>query len=91
MTSHTDLCVRRQQLLAELATIEEKLAEKENKQNFPKTIEVYLHGDRETMYERGKMLGLVGVPLEVFSRSLYEVTIELLVEFDGSSTIIKAY
>ena len=41
---------------------------------------VYLHSDRDTMYEIGEELGLTGKELENFSYSCYEVEITLKVD-----------
>ena len=41
---------------------------------------VYLHSDKETMWELGERLGLKGDALSMFRHALTEVEIELIVD-----------
>jgi hypothetical protein len=53
-----------------------------------KRIKVHVHGEEESMYDSGKDAGLTGGALLTFSRSLYEVAIDLDVDpSTGKATI----
>jgi hypothetical protein len=54
-----------------------------------KTI-LYIHSEKETLYEIGEELGLTGEALQNFSYALYEVDFEVDVdEKTGDITILK--
>ena len=48
----------------------------------------YLHGERESLWELGKKIGLTGEALHFFSYALTEVKIEITVTPEGKATII---
>lgn len=54
---------------------------------FPKTVDYYLHGDRDTNYYKGKELGLTEEALKKFSYACYEVPLTLVVHADGTSYV----
>lgn len=52
-------------------------------------VDIYLHGNSESLWEKGEALGLTDEALRLFSFSCYEVKIELDVdEQTGASTIV---
>ncbi len=63
--------------------------EKISKEPWPKTIVVYLHGDKDSNWERGSELGLSEESIkENFRFCCYEVGIRVLVNQDGSTKIL---
>lgn len=57
--------------------------------SWPRTRAVYLHSSKETMYEHGSELGLTGEALDKFTFALYELTLELAVNQDGTYKIVR--
>ena len=53
-------------------------------EKWPKTFDVYLHADRESMYEFGMKHGLHSDALRLFRHALTEVTVTLSVNEDGT-------
>jgi len=54
-------------------------------------VEMYLHSDKESNYEKGEELGLTGEALKNFAYALYEVKITLKVDTEtGKYEILKA-
>ena len=52
-----------------------------------KTVDVYMHASRETVYEQGRELGLAGQALEYFAYTGYEEKITYAVNMEtGEST-----
>jgi len=55
-----------------------------------KTTKMYLHGDRDSAFEKGEMLGLEGEALSMFSHALTEVEFDVEVDMGtGEAKIIK--
>lgn len=55
-----------------------------------KTAVVYLHANKEGMWELGEQLGLTGEALQMFRHACTEVKVELSVdETTGEATIVK--
>jgi hypothetical protein len=52
-------------------------------------ITVYIHPDKQVMYEKGVEAGMKGDPLEKFKFALNEVKFELEVNEEGSATIVS--
>jgi hypothetical protein len=52
-----------------------------------KMVDVYLHADRETMYQKGETLGLTGEALRVFSFTGYEEKITYAVDMETGATV----
>jgi hypothetical protein len=49
---------------------------------------VYLHSDKDSMYETGVKIGLTGEALSMFSHALCEVRFEIEVDETGLTTIV---
>lgn len=56
---------------------------------WPKRAIAYLHGDKETMWEKGEKLGLTGEAIMLFRHALCEVTVEIDVNEDGTYKIVS--
>ena len=52
------------------------------------SIDVYLHGDKETLYERAEESGLTTDQTDKFLSTCYEVKITISVDADGNSKIV---
>lgn len=55
-----------------------------------KTVTVFVHSDKETMYEKGEEIGLDGPALREFTYALYEVKIDIEVDTKTGKTVIVA-
>ena len=59
----------------------------EKQKPFPKKATAYVHSNKESMWELGEKLGLTGEELRYFSHALSEITVNILVNDDGSYEI----
>lgn len=79
------------EILAEFT--DEQIAEalafkKEKEAQWPKKAVMYLHSDRESNYELGAALGLDNEAQDLFQGTGYEVQFDLIVNKDGSATLV---
>lgn len=80
--------------LAEIERAEQALAaEKEalldrEATPWPRRLKVYLHSNKDSMWEKGEEVGLDEAGCKLFMYSLYEVEFDLEVSRDGSSRIV---
>jgi hypothetical protein len=75
----------------EIAELEKRLAELKNPvvHTWPKRITMYVHGDKETSWQTGKDIGLSEPAADRFMYALYELTVEMSVDEDGTYEIVS--